>query len=375
MRQDAAHMWVQVPRDVTLYIGKHKIVSVRYVAESTMKIVDAVALKEEIDKAYEEYLKTKAPRLSTVNDNLDESPMKLRRLPESPAKSLSDKIQRGRKLPFANPSSKPTPGSPDPLIKRLPIDPSEETAVEEPFEPAVFDDPPKREISIPAKWTGKTKSGDIVLLDVAFVRASFGDAFTNEMMKMNRGFVDIPVGDFKVSRLHDHPTLQPNIRLPIHYRQSEGKDLCVSKSLASAFHALGWYEQSARIEEFGEEILHGLVMYALEKVVMFSMTLFPKWIVVSRMKRKFDWRTDLLPTDVFIGVLVASDGSCSHAVTLHGDYVFDANEPVALRLCNESLDYCTSTEKVKSTFVGFKRGYVYRYLGKKEKCIARMTIK
>jgi hypothetical protein len=357
-----------------MYIGKHKIVSVRYVAESKMKIVDAVALREEIDKAYEEYLKTKAPA-AAIKNNLDEQGMKLRRLPESPMKSLSDRIQRGRKSPFANPASKRTPLSPEPSIKRPPIDDSEEPAVGEPFKPAVIDDPPKKEISIPARWTGKTINGDIVHLDVSFVRASFGDAFTNEMMKMNRGFVDIPVGDFKASRLHEYPTLQPDVSLPIHYMQSEGKDLCVSKSLASAFHALGWYEQSSRINEFGEEILHGLVMHALEKIVKFSKTLFPPWIVITRIKPKFDWRTDLQPNDVFIGVLLASDGSCSHAVTLHGNYVFDANEPVALRLCNDSLDYCTSTETVKSTFVEFKRGYVYRYCGKNEKRIARMTIK
>ena len=62
-------------------------------------------------------------------------------------------------------------------------------------------------------------------------------------------------------------------------------------------------------------------------------------------------------------------------MTLHGNFVFDANEPVALRLCDESLDYCTSTETVKSLFVKFKRGYLFRHHGLNKNRIARMTIK
>ena len=51
-----------------------------------------------------------------------------------------------------------------------------------------------------------------------------------------------------------------------------------------------------------------------------------------------------------VGVLIASDGSCSHAVTIHGNFVFDANETVVLPLFKEALDYCTSTAKVKKYF-------------------------
>ena len=395
MRQDPAHMWVQAPRDVAMYIGKQKVVSVRYVAASKMKIVDAAALSEEIDKAYQAYLDTKPAaivNLRALGNDTEAARMKLRTVPtqlkspssksaptsptKSPAKSLSKQILRGRRLPLANPSSKPSPAKPDPQIKRLTTEASAEAEdMETPFEAPVLEDPPRKEITVPARWSGKTKKGDIVHLDDAFVRASFGDAFTNEMMKMNRGFIDIPVGDYKASRLHDYPSLHSVTSPSIQYMQSEGKDLCVSKSLASTFYALRWEKESARIDAFGEEILNGLVMNALEKVVHFARTLFPSWIVITRMKPGFDWKTDLQPNDVFIGVLLASDESCSHAVTLHGGFVFDANEPVALRLCDESLDYCTSTENVKSSFVKFKRGYLFRHNGMNTNRIARMTIK
>ena len=66
-----------------------------------------------------------------------------------------------------------------------------------------------------------------------------------------------------------------------------------------------------------------------------------------------------------MGVLLASDDICSHVVTIHGDFIFDSNERVALRLCNEALDYCTSTEMVQSKFVSFKLGYRFLYEGKR----------
>ena len=211
-------------------------------------------------------------------------------------------------------------------------------------------------------------------LDEDFVRASFGNAFTNEMKKMNRGFVDIPVGDYKASRLMDYPTLQSNMHVSLKYVQSEGKDLCVSKSLASVFSALGWHEESAKIDHFGEEILKGMTMQALEKVVDYSRTLFPKRLITTRIKPSFNWKVDLLPKDVFVGVLQASDDSCSHAVSIHGNLVYDANETVAISLCDEALDYCASSATVKSTFVKFKRGYIYRNHSQRKSRILKMTL-
>jgi hypothetical protein len=54
--------------------------------------------------------------------------------------------------------------------------------------------------------------------------------------------------------------------------------------------------------------------------------------------------------------------SC-HAVTIHGGFIYDANEVVALPLCQEALDYCTSTETQKSTFIEFRRGFLFQYMG------------
>ena len=80
----------------------------------------------------------------------------------------------------------------------------------------------------------------------------------------------------------------------------------------------------------------------------------------------FDWQKHLLDErHISVGVLLASDGNCSHAVTIHGGFVYDANEMVALPLCQEALDYCTSTAEMKSSFVRFRRGYFLGYKGPK----------
>ena len=41
------------------------------------------------------------------------------------------------------------------------------------------------------------------------------------------------------------------------YVNSKGHDLCITKSLASAFFALGWHDQSSKIDSFGVVILVG----------------------------------------------------------------------------------------------------------------------
>jgi hypothetical protein len=66
---------------------------------------------------------------------------------------------------------------------------------------------------------------------------------------------------------------------------------------------------------------------------------------------------------IAVGVLNESDGNGSHAVTIHGNFVYDANEVVALPLCQEALDYCCSTTTVKNKFVNFRELIFFYYEG------------
>jgi hypothetical protein len=40
-----------------------------------------------------------------------------------------------------------------------------------------------------------------------FVKANFWDAYIGVLMRVKKGFVDIPMGDFKVSHLSEDPSL------------------------------------------------------------------------------------------------------------------------------------------------------------------------
>ena len=183
------------------------------------------------------------------------------------------------------------------------------------------------------------------------MRKNFGDAFTNELKCSVRGYVDVPVGDCKPSHLHLYPHLEVPGAPPIRYKQKDGKDLCVSKSLASALHPLGFEKEAEEIDFYGEEILKGAVVDALDRVMQYAGNIIPKWVVIERIPKSFNWPKDLLDErHLLVGVLLASDGNCLHAVSIHGGFVYDANELVALPLCQDALDYCTSTAEVKSSF-------------------------
>jgi hypothetical protein len=170
--------------------------------------------------------------------------------------------------------------------------------------------------------------------DETFVKANFPDAYISELMRMKKGFVDIPVGDFKVSHLSEHPSLHvhgaPRVRFP----PTDGQDLCVSKSLASALFSLGFQGEAFRIEAYGITKLQGGAVDAFGKVIRFAETVLPTWIVTKCVKRPgtFNWKTDLDERTLLLGVINASDGNCSHAVTVHGGFVYDANELVAIPL-------------------------------------------
>ncbi len=102
----------------------------------------------------------------------------------------------------------------------------------------------------------------------------------------------------------------------MHFNQTDGKDLCVSKSLASALYSIGFTKEAVEVDSFGEEIMKGAVVNALKKVVLHAGTVLPSWIVIRSIKKRFDWRKELDEQQILVGVLHASDGSCCHAVDL-----------------------------------------------------------
>jgi hypothetical protein len=64
---------------------------------------------------------------------------------------------------------------------------------------------PRKTIINNEKWVGQMNNGKETNLDKIFLRKNFGDAFAHELKSIVRGFVDVPVGDFKPSHLHLNP--------------------------------------------------------------------------------------------------------------------------------------------------------------------------
>ena len=128
-------------------------------------------------------------------------------------------------------------------------------------------------------------NGKDCVLDEAFVYMTSGEKFANELKLGNQGFVDVPVGDYKISRLHANSLSCVPGAPSAHYTQTEGKDLCISKLLASAFHAIGFKKMGSKINTFGEERLEGAVVDALEQVKKQAKAILPTWIVIDRLPK------------------------------------------------------------------------------------------
>ena len=352
--------WTDVPRDVEVRIAKHKIVRVRYVPPQVRHMIDYEATKKVINE-------------KDVTNAKRRKKLGFADLPAEQIEKLSLLEQTIPRRRTAQQRAPPTPSK----VARNPMNVKKYEKIrlekeEEKWQKSVI----RKPVTTNEKWLGRMENNKETTLEEEFVTMAFGEPFVKELkMGELRGFVDVPVGDYKPSHLHHHPNLQCHGAPAVHFNQTDGKDLCVSKALASALFSLGFREEASNIDDFGEEILRGAVVDALENVVKHARSILPTWIVIRRLPRQFDWRVDLDARNLLLGVLTASDGSCCHAVCIHGGFVYDANEVKALPLCEEALNYCTSTPLVKSEFVGFRRGYIFRYEGQRQQRIDKMTLK
>ncbi len=185
---------------------------------------------------------------------------------------------------------------------------------------------------IPVSCTTPSRWKENGVFAQRFSRCIFGASSLTEFTAKEEQILHFAAccGEYKPSHLHEHPNLKVIGAPNVHFNQSDGKDLCVSKSLASALYSIGFTKEAVEVDSFGEEIMEGAVVNALEKVVFHARTVLPSWIVIQSIKKRFDWRKELNEQQILVGVLHASDGSCCHAVTIHGGFIYDANESIAL---------------------------------------------
>ncbi len=182
--------------------------------------------------------------------------------------------------------------------------------------------------------------------------SNFKPNFLEEVKRMRCGFVDIRVGDFKVSHLQENPNLHVLGSLKCILCSLMVKSLCFK--VVGHLYALGFAEEAIMVDKYGKsELVEGTVD-AIGKVGQFAQSKLPDWI--TRKLSRTPWEVLLheqMQGTILFGVLNESNGNASHAVAIHSGYVYNANEVVAIPLCKQSLDYCCSTLTAKNEFVSF----------------------
>lgn len=243
-------------------------------------------------------------------------------------------------------------------------------AMEKPVKPVIPDGKPEMVRTIPGRFVALNEEGEKMDATVEDLEADFGKLFVEEIKRLRKGFWDVPVGDHRESTIHLYPHLSQPDAPCVKFQQTEGIDLCAFKSFASALHSMGFTEEAEVVNDAGVEHGKGTVdgFEYLRKVATETL---PRWVQISKTRSNFKWTAELSPQMVFVAVLLASDGNCSHAVTIHRGWLFDANEKYAIPMCKEALDYCTCDETQTSTFVQFHKGWLLQYTGKKQEKISR----
>jgi hypothetical protein len=181
-----------------------------------------------------------------------------------------------------------------------------------------------------------------------------------EAEKGNRKFIPMPVGDI----IEVIPTMDIS-RNPIVQFQQKDLDTCAFSSLASALFYLGYVEQAVLLHAYGEEWTlrnEELTERTLEAIVKFIPTTkkfkyFRKHYKPHRLNQNYDIFEKVPANEIRLIVIIMSDNTESHAVTVVNDYIFDANCTNALPLTLEGFDCCCG---VDATFVGVSKGYHWR---------------
>jgi hypothetical protein len=142
--------------------------------------------------------------------------------------------------------------------------------------------------------------------------------------------------------------------MPVKYHQSKGMHLCVPNALGSVMCVLGFDEEAAEIHGYGvANMQNHPVVDALDQIHEKARMVLPNWVQIFKCKctKKKQGRSGFENVEqgtILLAVLASWDGHKLHAVAIHDDFIYDANEAVALPYHQQALDYCTSTAAKES---------------------------
>jgi hypothetical protein len=235
------------------------------------------------------------------------------------------------------------------------------------------------EIYAKAIWKGMLEDGTVMQLQEEQVTGNFGSRFVDECKRLgNNKFVGIPVlGSCRSSVMMLFPKLRCEEAPPVKFMQGQ-LDTCVFSSMASAFHytAIPDLLRVAQVlQDKSDRLSGGVNCLDMAKEIVAHHV---KWLQPKRITSTFNWENDMSDNMFVVGVILDSTNSCQHAVTIFRKWIYDSNEPFALPLSQESLDYCTWDIKdgvihEDSSFVRFIGGWIFKEHEMKKKKILDMV--
>jgi len=205
-----------------------------------------------------------------------------------------------------------------------------------------------------------------VKLTTDWIENHFGKRFIEACHRNKGGYVEVPVGDNKPSHLHLFPHLRRENAPKLKYTQDDTTDQCLSKSFASVLHNIGFTRSAKEINNYGLEDLHLDPVLIIERLVQKARQVLTRRIQCRKINPKFCCLTQLQQGEILVGVIRDHEGNCTHGISIHNNWIYDANETIAIPLCRESLDYCTmKADGTPGKFFFFKKAYLFYYAGKK----------
>lgn len=207
-------------------------------------------------------------------------------------------------------------------------------------------------------------NGEMQPMKTKSLRRMFGSHFLDIVRRYaSRGFINIPPGN--AMQRQSAPVLSLRGAGVVVQCQQGQLNTCVFSSFASALCGIGMSGIGILVEKAGKSNVDNPT--ALRELACFMCAHF--WLQPIKIKNAngFDLLNADLKEKLAVVVLKASDGSTNHAVTVHDSMIFDSNEPTALPLCRENLDFLCSSSTQLAKCTGIMSGYIYQEQGNKHR--------
>lgn len=146
------------------------------------------------------------------------------------------------------------------------------------------------------------------------------------------------------------------------------QDLCIPKAFASILHTAGFVDHVQCIETkcFNKESCFDKKKPNMKAIHEYGQEILPTWLQCTAKFIQKKKCQEVEQYDLFVAIIKGSDNVANHAIGIYNGWIFDANEDVAIPLCQEGLNYCVSTEDERNEFVSFTSGFFFRQNSKKE---------